>query len=348
MRKPHGVVGIVTPWNFPLSIPAEYLGPGIAAGNALVWVPAPTTSAVAVALAEVLVETSLPDGAVNLVTGEGPVVGDEVVSHDDVDAVAFTGSPETGEAIARAAGAKPTLLEMGGNGPVIVLEDAEVEAAAEAATGGCYTNAGQVCGATGRILVHESLHDEFVKRVVERTDEVTVGDPWDEAGDMGPLNNDGVAEKMDRHVRDAEEKGATVLRGGGRVVEAPTDRYYEPTVVDDVTPEMALNREESFGPIAPVLTFSDDDEAIELANDIDLGLISGVFTASLARADRFVDEVQTGIVNVNDGSTYWEKHIPFGGHSGKNSGVGRLGGRHTLEELSQLKTAIVDPGTGPS
>ncbi|WP_254534005.1 aldehyde dehydrogenase family protein [Natrinema gelatinilyticum] len=348
MRKPHGVVGIVTPWNFPLSIPAEYIGPGLAAGNALVWVPAPTTSVVAVTLAEVLAETSLPDGALNLVTGEGPVVGDEVVSYDDVDAVGFTGSPETGEAIARAAGAKPTLLEMGGNGPVIVLEDADVKAAAEAATGGCYTNAGQVCGATGRILVHESIHDEFVERVVAQTDEMVVGDPWDEATDMGPLNNDGVAEKMDRHVRDAEERGATVLQGGGRVADAPTDRYYEPTVIDDVTPAMALNREESFGPVAPVLTFSDDDEAIELANDIDLGLISGVFTASLARADRFVDEVQTGIVNVNGGSTYWEKHIPFGGHSGKKSGIGRLGGRHTLEELSQLKTAIVDPGADPS
>jgi len=346
MRKPHGVVGIVTPWNFPLSIPAEYLGPGLAAGNAMIWVPAPTTSAVAIALAEVLAETSLPDGVVNVVTGEGTVVGDEVVSHDDVDAVGFTGSPETGESIARAAGAKPTLLEMGGNGPVIVLEDADIKAAAEAATGGCYTNAGQICGATGRILVHESVHEEFVELVVAQTDEVVVGDPWDEATDMGPLNNDGVAEKMDRHIRDAEEQGATVLRGGGRVAEAPTDRYYEPTVVDDVTSKMAINREESFGPIAPILPFSDDDEAIELANDIELGLISGVFTASLARANRFIDEVQTGIVNVNDGSTYWEKHIPFGGHSGKKSGVGRLGGRHTLEELSQLKTAIVDSEPG--
>ena len=265
---------------------------------------------------------------------------------DDVDAVGFTGSPETGESIARAAGAKPTLLEMGGNGPVIVLEDADIKAAAEAATGGCYTNAGQICGATGRILVHESVHEEFVELVVAQTDEVVVGDPWDEATDMGPLNNDGVAEKMDRHIRDAEEQGATVLRGGGRVAEAPTDRYYEPTVVDDVTSKMAINREESFGPIAPILPFSDDDEAIELANDIELGLISGVFTASLARANRFIDEVQTGIVNVNDGSTYWEKHIPFGGHSGKKSGVGRLGGRHTLEELSQLKTAIVDSEPG--
>lgn len=348
IRKPHGVVGIVTPWNFPLSIPAEYLGPGLAVGNALVWCPAPTTSVVAFKLAEILAETSLPNGAVNLVTGEGHVVGNEVVSHGDVDAVAFTGSPETGEAIARAAGAKPTLLEMGGNGPVIVLKDANVEAAAEAAAGGCYTNAGQVCGATGRILVHELVHDEFVEKLLERTDDVTVGDPWEETTDMGPLNNDGVAEKMDRHVRDAEVKGAMVLRGGDRLADAPTDRYYEPTVIDDVTPEMAVNREESFGPIAPVLTFSDDDEAIELANGIDLGLISGVFTASLARAHRFVDEVQTGIVNVNDGSTYWEKHIPFGGHSGKRSGVGRLGGRHTIEELSQLKTAIVETDNDPS
>lgn len=342
MRKPHGVVGVVTPWNFPLSIPAEYLGPGLAVGNALVWCPAPTTSAVAVKLMEVFEETSLPSGAVNLVTGDGPVVGNETVANDSVNAVGFTGSPATGEAIATAAGAKPTLLEMGGNGPVIVLDDADVEAAVEAAAGGCYANAGQVCAASERIIVHEAVHDEFVEGLLAHTDGVTVGDPRDPGTDIGPLNNPDVAEKMDRHIQDAVEHGATIQRGGGRVDSMPTDLYYEPTVLTEVHPEMAVHREESFGPIAPVISVADDHEAIAVANSNDLGLSSGVFTTSLSRAHRFVDEIETGIVNVNDGSTYWEKHIPFGGHSGKQSGVGRLGGRFTIEELSQLKTAIFD------
>lgn len=344
MRKPHGVLGVITPWNFPLTIPSEYIAPGLVVGNAIVWVPAPTTSIVGIKLMEVIAETSVPDGALNLVTGNGPVVGNEVASNDGIDAVGFTGSPETGEKIAQVAGAKPTLLEMGGNGPVIVLDDADLDAAVEGAFGGCYGNAGQVCGASGRIFVHDSLYDEFVERMVERTEQLVVGGPRADSTDVGPLNNEGVADKMDRHVNDAKSKGATIRCGGGRVPDAPTNLYYEPTVITDVTPEMAANREESFGPIAPILSFEDDEEVIQRTNEIDLGLTSGVFTKSLTRAHRFVDRIETGIVNVNGGSTYWEKHIPFGGHSGKRSGVGRLGGRRTLEELSQVKTAIIDVG----
>jgi succinate-semialdehyde dehydrogenase/glutarate-semialdehyde dehydrogenase len=342
IRKPHGVLGVITPWNFPLNIPAEYLAPGLAVGNAIVWCPAPTTSVVAVKLMEVFAETSLPDGAINLVTGEGPVVGNEIAKNDGVDAVGFTGSPETGEKVATAAGAKPTLLELGGNGPVIVLDDADLDAAAEAAAGGSFSNAGQICSASERILVHEDVREEFVSKLADHAADVSVGDPTDDDTDMGPLNNPDVAAKMEAHVRDAVEKGADLIYGGDRVDDAPSDLYFEPTVLDDVTPDMVVNSVETFGPIAPVIPISSYDEAVEIANDISLGLTSGVFTSNIATMHYFAERIETGLVNINDGSTYWEIHTPVGGYSGKDSGVGRIGGRFTLEEVSQLKNVIVD------
>jgi succinate-semialdehyde dehydrogenase/glutarate-semialdehyde dehydrogenase len=233
---------------------------------------------------------------------------------------------------------------MGGNGPVIVLADGDVDRAVECTAAGCYTNSGQICSASERILVHEAVHDEFVEKLLERTAGVTVGDPTSEDTDMGPLNNEAVAAKMDRHVADALERGAELLHGGGRVPDMPTDLYYEPTVLDGVTPGMAIDAEESFGPIAPITTVSDVDEAIEIANGIDLGLTSSVFTADLETTYDVAERLETGIVNVNESSTYWEKHLPFGGYTGKRSGVGRLGGRCTIEELTQLKTVIVDVG----
>lgn len=341
LRKPHGVYGVITPWNYPLNIPAEYLAPGLASGNAIAWAPAPSTTVVAVKLLEVIEEV-LPPGALNLVTGEGPVVGNELVVNDGTDAIGFTGSPETGELIAREAGTKPTLLELGGNGPVIVLDDADLEAAAEATAVGCFTNAGQICSASERVLVHEDVQEEFRSRVESIAESIRLGDPLDDGIDMGPLNNADVADKMDRHVEDAIEQGASLGTGGGRADDLPTDLYYEPTVLDDVTTEMVVNEEESFGPIAPIIPFSDYEEAIEIANGIDLGLTSGVFTSSIDLMHYFAEHVETGIVNVNDGSTYWEIHVPFGGHSGKRSGKGRLGGKYTIEQMTQIKTITID------
>lgn len=345
IRKPHGVVGVITPWNFPLNIGAEYLAPGLAVGNALVWCPAPTTSVVSIKLLEVLSETSLPEGAINIVTGQGPVVGNELAVNDGVDAIGFTGSPETGEEVASEAGAKPTLLELGGNGPVIVLDDAKLDAAAEAVATGSFTNAGQICSASERILVHEAVHDEFVEKLTDHAASISVGEPSAPETDMGPLNNEDVAAKMEAHVKDAIEKGAKLVHGGNRVADAPSNLYFEPTVLDDVTRDMVVNEAETFGPIAPVISFSSYDEAIEIANGIDLGLTSGVFTSNLSTMYYFAERIETGLVNINDGSNYWEIHTPVGGYSGTNSGVGRIGGRFTLEELSQLKNVIVDLGS---
>lgn len=343
IRKPRGVYGVITPWNYPLNIPAEYLAPGLASGNAIIWVPAPSTSVVAAKLVELFdEETSLPPGALSLVTGEGPVVGNELVVNEDVDAIGFTGSPETGEAIARDAGIKPTLLELGGNGPVIVLDDADLDAAAEATAFGSYTNAGQICSASERILVHEAVKDDFVEKLHAITESIALGDPLEDHTDMGPLNNEGVAAKMDRHIEDAVSKGAEIVAGGSRADDRPSDLFYEPTILEGVSTDMVINTEETFGPIAPIITFDEYDEAIEITNGIDLGLTSSVFTSDLALANYFIERVETGLINVNDSSAYWEIHTPFGGHSGKRSGTGRLGGTYTIEQMTQIKNISID------
>jgi len=349
IRQPRGVYAVITPWNFPLNIPTEYLAPGLAAGNAIVWVPAPTTSVVAVTMVQCLQEAEVPPGAINLVTGPGPVVGDEIVAHPGTDAVAFTGSSATGESIARRAAGKPLLLELGGNGPTLILDDADVERAAQATAFGSFFNAGQVCSAAERILVHGRVHDEVAGRLVDHAKRIRVGNPFDEQTQMGPLNNAPVAEKTDRHLADAVARGAKVLTGGSRARGQPTDLYYQPTVLTGVARDALINREETFGPVAPLIPFTRDEEALEWANDNTLGLVSAVFTRDLSRAFWFAERLRTGIVNVNDSTNYWELHIPFGGVAGKRSGVGRLGGKYTFQEMTDLRTICLDvrrPGEG--
>jgi succinate-semialdehyde dehydrogenase/glutarate-semialdehyde dehydrogenase len=279
---------------------------------------------------------------VNLVTGPGPVVGDEIVSHPGTDAVGFTGSSATGTHIAARAAGKPLMLELGGNGPTIILPDADLDRAVPRIAQGCFLNSGQVCSATERILVHERVHDAVVERLVTAARAERLGMPDDPETTMGPLNNQPVAEKMDRHLADARAKGARVLFGGRRAPGFPTDLFYEPTVVDGVTPDMLLNTEETFGPVAPVLTFRTYEEALAIADGCTLGLVSAVFTQSMRDAFFFVERLRAGIVCVNEFTDYWELHIPFGGASGKRSGVGRLGGRHTLMEMTDLKTVVLD------
>ena len=342
IRQPRGVYAVVTPWNFPINIPVEYLAPGIASGNAIVWVPAPTTSVCAVKLMECLEEAGVPAGVVNLVTGEGPVVGDEIVSNPGTDAVGFTGSSATGRRIAERAAGKPLLLELGGNGPTIIFEDADLEAAAEAVAVGCFFNAGQTCSATEKILVHESVADAVAELLAAKAKQIKVGDPFDPQVTMGPLNNEPTAAKMDRHVQDAIDRGAKLLAGGSRLAELGSPLFYAPTVMAGVPSDSAFSMEESFGPVAPLISFRTEEEALQLADQGDLGLVSSVWTKQMGRAFRCAEAIKTGIVNINEASTYWELHIPFGGASGKRSGIGRLGGKYTLMEMTDLKTISFD------
>ena len=342
-RVPRGVVGVITPWNWPYTMPAEIVAPALAAGNAVVWVPAPTTAACSVKLAECLAQADLPPGVCNLVTGPGPVVGDEVAANPGTHAVGFIGSIATGHRVAERAAGKELLLEMGGNGPLVVLDDADLDRAVEATLTACYLNAGQSCTAGERILVQEAVHDGFVAKLADAVRaRVRLGDPFEERTTMGPLNNEPVAEKTERHVRDALERGARLVAGGRRSELGAL--FYEPTVLDGVTDEMEVAREETFGPVAPVTAIASEEEAIRIVDSSPYGLLAAVFTRDLGRGLRFAEAVRTGWVNVNEGTNYWESHLPFGGRAGSRSGVGRVGGRFSLERLTELKTIVVDLG----
>ncbi|MFC6489620.1 aldehyde dehydrogenase family protein [Nitratireductor sp. GCM10026969] len=342
--RPRGVYAVITPWNFPVNIPVEYLAPGLAAGNAIIWNPAPTTALIAAALTEVIAEADPPAGILNLVTGAGPEVGDEIVSNPGTDAVGFTGSVPTGRKIAARAAGKAQLLELGGNGPVIVLDDADLDKAVRATASGCFVNAGQVCSSSERVLVHTAIYDAFAERMVEEAGKVVLGDPRRENVTMGPLNNPAVAAKVAEHVDDALKRGAQALAGGRPAQGLPSDLYFQPTVLGNVGRDSLLNQEETFGPVAPLIRVESDEEALAAAHDNRFGLVASVFTRDIDRAFRFVEEVQAGIVNVNDTSNYWELHIPFGGASGKESGIGRIGGRYSLEAMSDLRTATFTIG----
>jgi acyl-CoA reductase-like NAD-dependent aldehyde dehydrogenase len=343
-RVPRGVVGAVTPWNWPYTMPAEILAPALAAGNAVVWSPAPSTTVCAVKLAECLVDAELPAGVFNLVTGPGSVVGDEIVASPGTHAIGFIGSTETGYKIAERGAGKALLLEMGGNGPVVVLDDADVDKAVEASVTASFLCAGQSCTAGELFLVHEAVHDEFREKLARRTEEVKVGDPFDEATVMGPLNNEPVAAKMDEHVRDALDRGAELVAGGARASGFPTTLYYEPTVLDAVTEEMDVACDETFGPIVPIRTIASEEDALATIEESPYGLLAAVFTQDLRRGLRFAEAARAGWVNVNASSNYWETHLPFGGRAGSRSGIGRVGGRFAFDSFTELKTVVVELG----
>ena len=342
-RKPNGVYAAITPWNFPTLIPVELIAPGIAAGNTIVVKPSEWTPIAMANFMQIMADAGLPEGVVNVVYGAGDV-GEMLLTHPDVDCIGFVGSHATAEKIVRAAGLKRSLIEASGNGPVIVCEDADLARAAQGAVFGGFFCAGQVCCATERVLVNARVHDAILDAVLKAAAQWKLGDPFDEATLVGPMNNEPTARKMDAHLDDALEQGASVVLGGQRSPDRPTRLYYEPTVVTDVGTETLLNREETFGPIVPLIRVSSDEEALEVANDSHLGLQAAVYTSSLKRAFRYVDNLRVGNVVVNDSTDYWEAHEPFGGASGTRSGWGRIGGRYTMLDMTDLKTVVLDVG----
>jgi acyl-CoA reductase-like NAD-dependent aldehyde dehydrogenase len=343
-RRPRGVVGVISPWNWPYTMPAELIAPALACGNAVVWTPAPSTAVCAVALAECIADADLPAGAFNLVTGPGPVVGDEIARNPGTNGVAFIGSTATGRIVGSAAAGKATLLEMGGNGPLVLLDDGDVEAAVHATLTACFLCAGQSCTAGERILVHQAVYDEYVELLGRRVGEqIRLGDPFDDRTTMGPLNNEPVAAKMDEHVGDAVDRGASIVTGGERAERFPTGLYWQPTVLSGVPADARVAVEETFGPIAPVVSIESLEEAISLANASPYGLLAAVFTADLSNGLEFADRVRTGWVNINESTNYWEAHLPFGGRAGSDSGIGRVGGSHVMNTFTELQTIVLTP-----
>jgi succinate-semialdehyde dehydrogenase/glutarate-semialdehyde dehydrogenase len=285
-----------------------------------------------------MAEAGLPPGVFNLVTGLGPSTGDALVSHPGIDGIGLTGETVTGDTIQRRAGVKKLLMELGGNGPQIVLEDADLPRAAKAAAFGAYFNAGQVCCATERVLVDRRIHKDFLELVTQEANNIRVGDPFHHDTLMGPMNNIPVLEKTERHLADARQKGARIVTGGKRAANQSSNLFFEATVIDNVTPEMLLNNEETFGPVVPVITVDGYEQAIELANATGYGLQMAIFTRDIDKAFYFAERLRSGNVVINDTTDYWEAHEPFGGGGGTKSGYGRLGGRFTFDDMTHLKT----------
>jgi acyl-CoA reductase-like NAD-dependent aldehyde dehydrogenase len=341
IRRPLGVVALITPWNWPYTMPAEVLAPALACGNCVVWTPAPSTAVCSGVLAECLAEADFPPGVFNMVLGPGPEVGDELAANPGTRAIAFTGSTETGLTVAKRAAGKAQLLEMGGNGPFVVMDDADLPAAVEAARVGAFLGAGQSCSAAERVLVHERVKDEFVELLAaDVASSVRLGDPFDDATTLGPVNNESQAAKMQLHVADAVDRGATVVTGGSRASGFPTELYWEPTVLDGVPADSLAVREETFGPIAPIVPIASLEQAIEQTNSQSYGLMAAIFTADLAAGMRYADSVHMGLVNINETTNYWEPHLPWGGRARSQSGIGRVGGAHPMDTLTELQTVL--------
>ncbi len=342
LRRPVGVLGLITPWNWPYTMPAQVLAPALACGCPVVWTPAPSTAVCSGVLAECVVEADLPPGVFNFVLGPGPEVGDELAINPGTRAVAFTGSTETGLIVARQAAGKAQLLEMGGNGPFVVMDDADLDAAAEAAVVGCFLGSGQSCSAAERLLVHEAVREEFVAKLAAQVErDIRLGDPLDEATTLGPLNNEPGAAKMDAHVADAVDRGAEVVAGGGRAEGFPTRLYWPATVLDRVPRDSIAATEETFGPIAPIVSVSSLDDAIAQTNSQTFGLMAAIFTGDLAAGMRFADAIPMGLVNINETSNYWEVHLPWGGGGRSQSGIGRVGGPYPMDTLTELQTVLI-------
>lgn len=335
VHRPVGVWAAITPWNFPVMIPMEYVGPGLATGNSLIVKPPQFTSWALLEIAKVFEAAGVPKGAISVIPGDG-AIGEALVTHDGIDAIGFTGSSATGRRIVSSMGLKRSIMEMSGNGPTIVTGDADISKAAEAAVYGAYYNAGQVCVATERLIVLDEVHDEFVEAAMKASETVRLGDPFDDTTNMGPLNNEATAEKMDRHLADAVERGAEILIGGKRADGHPTDLYYEFTLIDRVPEEAMVSQEESFGPVLPVLSARDDEDAVAVANRTRLGLQAAVFTNDLTKAFYYADRIRSGTVIVNDSTDTWETFQPFGGAAGTDTGWGR----QRIAEFTDLQTIV--------
>lgn len=338
-KKPVGVVGAITPWNFPLAMITRKIAPALAAGCTVVVKPSRESPLTALKFMELVNEAGFPKGVVNIVTGSSSQIVGEMMENPLVRKVTFTGSTEVGKLLIEQSAKNVTKLslELGGHAPFIVLDDANIYLAVEHAIISKFRNTGQTCVCANRIFVQEKVYDAFVEKFAERVRKLNVGDTFDKSVDIGPLINESGLEKVAHHVQEAVEKGAQVVTGGNRL--ASKGFYYAPTVIRDVDPSMEIMREETFGPVAPVQKIKTDEEAVALANDTPYGLAAYLFTENVARGIRIIEQLDYGIVGWNDGLPS-AAQAPFGGM--KESGYGREGGREGMEAF--LETQYVSIG----
>ena len=328
-RLPLGVVAAITPFNYPLNLTIHKIAPAIACKNTVIIKP-PTNAPLTVMKFAQLVDEEFPNGVINVITGYGSEVGDALVASDKIDKISFTGSIPTGLVISQRAGMKKVTLELGGNDPLVVLDDADVDAAVKGVINGAYLNAGQVCMGVKRIIVQEGIYETFKSKLVEETSKIKMGNPMDKSTQLGTLISQKAAIQVEETVNNAVKKGAEILIGGKR-----DGAFYEATVIDKVTPDMDLVVNETFGPVAPLIKVKTVDEAIKIANATDYGLQAGVFTENYRNALRCVNEIEAGTVFVNKQSTFRTDNMPFGGF--KSSGCGKEGIKYAVEEMTKTK-----------
>jgi succinate-semialdehyde dehydrogenase/glutarate-semialdehyde dehydrogenase len=340
VREPHGVIGIISPWNYPFSIPATETLAGLVAGNAVVLKPSELTPSVALELASLLHAAGVPQDVFQVVVGEGPAGA--ALLGSTIDKLVFTGSVMTGKRIAAAAADRllPVVLELGGKDPMLVLDDADVDVASSAAVWGAFVNAGQACLSVERCYVHRSLYESFAKACAEKTRQLQVGNGMDAHTDVGPMIRERQVRIVEAHVEDAKAHGARVLAGGTRLPQLGPN-FYAPTVLADVRQEMRIMREETFGPVLPIMACADDNEAVRMANDSEYGLAASVWTRDARRGERLARRIHAGTVMVNDVvSCFGISEAPHGGV--KASGVGRTHGRFGLDEMVRVKYLDMD------
>jgi succinate-semialdehyde dehydrogenase/glutarate-semialdehyde dehydrogenase len=343
VREPLGVCGAIIPWNMPVIIMGWKIGPALLAGNTMVLKPASTTPLTNLRLAKILEDAGLPPGVLNMVTGSGEIVGEALVSHPGVRKISFTGNCDTGERIRALAAthAKELMLELGGSDPMIVMDDADIEKSVDGALRGRFYNAGQTCTAVKRLIIHEKISAEFVKRLAERVSSLNIGNGLGSKIDMGPLNSAVQRERIIQMVERTRERGDEEIVTGGRVLHGKAYEsgfFYHPTLVTDVAPDSCLVTEELFGPVLPIMTVPDLESAIAAANASRYGLGASVWTKNLLTTKKVFDEVQAGIIWVNRHLTV-PPEVPFGGM--KESGIGRENGYHAVDQYTRTKTLFL-------
>ncbi len=345
VRMPIGVIGVITPWNFPIAIPSWKIAPALVAGNTVVFKPATDTPALGARFVELLDEAGVPNGVVNIVHGGGGAVGDRLVRHPDVPVITLTGSRDTGVAVLEAAAErlKHVHLELGGKNAIIVMEDADLDLALEGILWSAFGTSGQRCTATSRVIVHESVYDALSSRLVERAEALRLGPGWEDDTDVGPVINGAALEKIHSYTKIGRDDGAMLLTGGEIADEGDLGKgfYYRPTIFGDVEPGMRIAQEEIFGPTLSLIRFRDEAEAIRISNGIRYGLSSSIFTRDVNRAFRAMRDLEAGITYINAGTIGAEVHLPFGGT--KETGNGhREAGQAALDVFTEWKSVYVD------